>query len=50
VTSETQTARSRLAFALTHLEDFLDQYGTLLFEGGGMQLFALRGVDGDGTR
>lgn len=50
VISETQTARSRLAFALIHLEDFLDRYGTLLFEGAGMQLFALRGGDGDVAR
>ena len=45
VASETATSRSRLAFALTHLDSFLDRYGTRLYEGGGMQLYALKATE-----
>jgi hypothetical protein len=43
VMTDTETARSRLAFALTHVERFLDAYGRPLFSSGGIQLYELRG-------
>jgi hypothetical protein len=45
VMSDTNTARSRLAFALTHLERFLEAHGTRLYQGGGIQLFELRAAE-----
>ena len=42
VMTETETARSRLAFAMAHLDRFLPEHGQLLFRGGGMKLFDIR--------
>ncbi len=42
VMSETATARSRLAFAIAHLDRFLGEHGRLLFQGAGMKLFDIR--------
>jgi hypothetical protein len=42
VVSDTPTSRSRLAFAMVHLERFLSRYGTTVFRGAGMQLVRLR--------
>ena len=42
VMSDTDTARSRLAFALSHLEGFLDAYGVRILKGAGMELYELR--------
>ncbi|MEE2674708.1 MAG: glycosyltransferase family 39 protein [Myxococcota bacterium] len=47
VTTETRTARSRLAFAIAHLDRFLKGYGHLLYEGGGMKLFDIRQTAAD---
>ena len=40
-------ARSRLAFAIAHLDRFLKGYGHLLYEGGGMKLFDIRQTAAD---
>jgi hypothetical protein len=42
VMSETGTARSRVAFAIAHLDRFLGEHGRLLFQGAGMKLFDIR--------
>ncbi len=42
VMTDTDTSRSRVAFALTHLERFLDAHATLQVEAGGLRLYALR--------
>ena len=42
VSSDTATAHSRLAFALTHVERFLDRHGTRLYRGGGIELIDIR--------
>jgi len=42
VMTETETARSRLAFAIAHLDRFLGKHGRLLFQGGGIRLFDIR--------
>ena len=39
---ETGTARSRVAFAVAHLDRFLGEHGRLLFQGAGMKLFDIR--------
>ena len=44
VLTDTDTSRSRVAFALTHLERFLDAYATLVVEAGGLRLYELRPV------
>jgi hypothetical protein len=50
VVSDTTTARSRLAFALSHLERFLDRHGVRLYQGGGIELFALTDPAGRALR
>ncbi len=42
VASDTDTAPSRLAFALAHLDRFLESHGTRILSGAGMELFELR--------
>lgn len=42
VLQDTATARSRVAFAQTHVERFLDAHGTLVYQGGGMRLVDIR--------
>lgn len=42
VMSETDTARSRLAFAISHLDRFLAEHGQLLFQGAGLKLFDIQ--------
>jgi hypothetical protein len=42
VVTDTDTARSRVAFVLTHLERFLARHATLELEAGGLRLYALR--------
>lgn len=42
VMRETGTARSRVAFAIAHLERFLLAHGRPIFQGGGMELFDIR--------
>lgn len=46
VASDTDTSRARVAFALAHLERFLESHGTLLVEAGGLRLYALRPARG----
>ena len=42
VMTDTATARSRLAFALTHIERFLARHGRRIYTGGGMHLYEVR--------
>jgi hypothetical protein len=42
VMTETNTARSRVAFAVSHVDRFLGEHGRRLFQGGGLQLFDIR--------
>ena len=44
VTAETTTAKSRIAFLLVHVERFVARHGKLLFDGGGIELYELRGT------
>ena len=45
VVTDTDTARSRVAFVLTHLERFLSAHARLVLDAGGLRLYELREAD-----